>query len=75
MISPRHPRRRGFTASPSIPPSHPFSFPASMSSAASEFIFDPVKWLRHQVGEHFQAIAQTYGAMNSVVRVPLTLIK
>lgn len=36
----------------------------------SEFIFDPVKWPRHQVGEDFQAIAQTYGAMNSVVRVP-----
>ncbi|CAN8245725.1 unnamed protein product [Cochlearia groenlandica] len=36
----------------------------------SEFIFDPVKWPRSQVGEDFQTIAQTYGAMNSVVRVP-----
>lgn len=36
----------------------------------SEFIFDPVKWPRHQVGEDFRAIAQTFGAMNSVVRVP-----
>lgn len=36
----------------------------------SEFIFDPVKWPRNQVDEDFQTIAQTYGALNSVVRVP-----
>ncbi|KAF3590466.1 hypothetical protein DY000_02024823 [Brassica cretica] len=36
----------------------------------SEFIFDPVKWPRQQMSEDFQAIAQRYGAMNSVVRVP-----
>lgn len=36
----------------------------------SEFIFDPVKWPRNQVDEDFKTIAQTFGAMNSVVRVP-----
>jgi len=36
----------------------------------SEFIFDPVKWPRSQVDEDFQTIAQRYGALNSVVRVP-----
>lgn len=36
----------------------------------SEFTFDPVKWPRNQVDEDFQTIAQRYGALNSVVRVP-----
>ncbi|ESQ39890.1 hypothetical protein EUTSA_v10000960mg [Eutrema salsugineum] len=36
----------------------------------SEFIFDPVKWPRNQVDKDFQNIAKTFGAMNSVVRVP-----
>ncbi|XP_006414239.2 formyltetrahydrofolate deformylase 2, mitochondrial isoform X1 [Eutrema salsugineum] len=36
----------------------------------SEFIFDPVKWPRRQMGEDFQTIAQKFNAMSSVVRVP-----
>lgn len=36
----------------------------------SEFIFDPVKWPRSQMGEDFETIARKFNAMSSVVRVP-----
>ncbi|KAK7265940.1 hypothetical protein RJT34_33566 [Clitoria ternatea] len=36
----------------------------------SDFVFDPIKWPRHQMEEDFLKLSQTFNAISSVVRVP-----
>ncbi|KAK9668014.1 hypothetical protein RND81_13G029000 [Saponaria officinalis] len=41
-----------------------------MFYSRSEFIIDPSKWAREQIDEDFLKIAEKFGAMRSVIRVP-----